>query len=83
MSENNKQLIEVLDEELDQIAGGVVRISGNTNRVAFSTLNRIYALKNCTAIEARNLCESLMAKYPGETEHEAACESALKSKGWI
>lgn len=82
MSEN-KQIFELNDEELDQVAGGVVRVNGNTNKVGFTTLQRVYDLKNCTYYEARNLCESLLGQYSNETEHEAACEAALKAKGWI
>ena len=82
MSEN-KQYIELNDEELDQISGGTVRISANTNRVGFTTSKRAYDLKNCTAIQARNLCEGLMGQFATEAEYDAACEAALKAKGWI
>ena len=79
----NKQIFELNDEELDNVAGGVVRVNGNTNRIGFSTLKKAYDLKNCSYYEARNLCESLLGQYSNETEHEAACEAALKAKGWI
>ena len=83
MLENNKQIFELNDEELDGVAGGVVRISANTNRIAFTTAKKVYALQNCTARQARDLCESLIGQYPTEAEYDAACEAAMKEKGWI
>lgn len=83
MSEIKNQPVELNDESLDQVSGGVIRISANTNRIGFTTSMRSYDLKNCTAVEARNLCESLMGQFPNEAEYEAACEAALKAKGWI
>lgn len=84
MTEINKQVFELNDEELDYIAGGAVRISANTNRVGFTTSGRAYALQNCTARQARNLCEELMTgTYANEAEYDAACEAALRERGWI
>ena len=83
MIENKNQIFELNDEELDMVAGGVVRVSANTNRVAFTTLKKIYNLQNCNARQARDLCESLIGQYATDAEYDAACEAALKAKGWI
>ena len=79
----DKQTFELHDEELDQVVGGTALICANTNRVAFSSTKEIYSFKNCTYRQVRDLCENLIGKYATEAEFDAACVSALKSKGWI
>ncbi|MDO4746441.1 MAG: bacteriocin [Bacillota bacterium] len=80
---DNNKMFELNDEELDQVSGGKVYINANNNKLVFSTTNAVYTFKNCTYRDVRDVCEDLIGKYATEAEYDAACEAALKAKGWI
>lgn len=75
---------EVLDNELDQVVGGRVHLSGNTNTIDFSTLGETYSLK-CPYSEARSLLLSLFADNGNmsEAEFDAFVKKTFAAKGWI
>lgn len=75
---------EILDNELDQVVGGMVHLSGNTNTVEFTTLGETYKLK-CPYKDARSELLSLFADNGemSEAEFDAYVKKIFAAKGWI
>lgn len=74
---------ELLNDELEQVQGGVAFVNYNTMKVAFSTTRTAYQLKNCTGAEAQALCSSFIGKCKDESDYDQKCINALSAKGWI
>lgn len=81
--DNEKRIIELNEDDLEAVSGGTALINARSNKVGFTTTGKIYQFKNCSYQQVRALCEGLIGQYPTEAEYDAACEAALKEKGWI
>lgn len=76
---------ELKDQELENIVGGTVIVSGDKMRVGFTTLNEKYNLKNCTFDQVMGVIYSMYGQYTDTTgvSFDTAVRSALFDRGWI
>lgn len=75
---------QINDEALDQVVGGIVRVSGNKGKVNFTTMQKVYTLK-CDPDDASFQAQVLYRQYKdqGDLAYEQAVEADFKSRGWI
>ena len=84
MSEINKNVKALDDDELDSVAGGVVSISRDKGNVAFTALLEKYSLK-CSYYEARDLADELWENNQslGDYDFDVLVKNELMARGWI
>ena len=76
---------EIKGNDLDQVVGGIVRVSGNRMKVSFSTLQEAYPLQNCDASDASLLAQILYSQHKneGDLAYESIVKSEFQARGWI
>lgn len=76
---------QINENELENVVGGTVVVSGDKMKVGFTTLGEKYNLKNCTFQEAMSVIYGMYGQYTDHTgvSFDTAVRDALKAKGWI
>ena len=76
---------QINDRELDQVVGGIVRVSGNKMKVNFTTLKQVFKLKNCEASDASLQAQILYNQHKdeGDLAYEQIVLNDFRSRGWI
>ena len=76
---------QMMDQDLETVVGGIVRVSGNKMQVAFTTMRKVYHLKNCEASEASLLAQILYNQHNDECDlaYETVVMEAFQNNGWI
>lgn len=76
---------QIHEQDLDQVVGGIVRVSGNKMKVNFTTLRQVYPLKNCEASDASLLAQILYNQHKdeGDLAYEQIVLQEFQNRGWI
>lgn len=75
---------ELMDGDLELVAGGNYYINKNNLKVAFTTIKgQAFQLHGCTGNQAMDVMDALIGKYNTTAEYDRACVQALRAKGWL
>lgn len=69
--------------DLNEVSGGRYHINVDNKKLMFDYIDGVFQLKNCTAYQAADACDSLKGKFKTEEEYDNACLDLLRSKGWL
>lgn len=76
---------EIMDNDLEAVAGGKVYLSGNKMLISFTTLQQTYKLNNCTYTNAKKLVMDLF--MDNDTLSDEAFDQLVRERfaqnGWI
>ena len=81
----DKKFVEISDDELEQVAGGVVIIAADSNEIAFSSRKIKYKLNGISARDARNMVLDLMDANPGlsDADFDKLVRNTFNRNGWL
>ena len=73
------------DNALDTVVGGVVRLSGERMRIAFTTRKEAFNLQNCTYTQALVTVSTLYEenKHIGDAAFDNLVYNTFRDNGWI
>lgn len=75
---------EMMDQDLELVAGGNYYINKNNLKVAFTTIKgQAFQLHDCTGNQAMDVMDALIGKYATTEEYDQACVAALAAQGWL
>lgn len=75
---------EIMDGDLELVAGGNYYINKNNLKVAFTTIKgKAFQLHDCTGNQAMDIMDALIGKYNTTAEYDQACVKALHDAGYL
>ena len=77
---------ELNDMQLEEVAGGTVKISESRGQIKFTEICGSTAFNyNCSFSDAMVLAAQIYAEYAGKSaaEYETACKAEFEARGWI
>ena len=75
---------EMMDQDMELVAGGNYYINKNNLKVAFTTIpGQAFQLHDCTGNQAMDVMDSLIGQYATVEEYDQACVAALSAQGWL
>ena len=73
------------DQDMEMVVGGTVRLNTTRMQISFTTIKKVFKLKNCEDTDAMALVSQLYGQYKnaGDKAYEEATLAAFQSRGWI
>ena len=82
-----KKEINIDNPQLENVVGGTVIVSEDYMNIGFTTLGKMYNLKNCTYREVINYVQDLKDEAKAQdmtnADFDVMCRDRLEKRGWI
>lgn len=76
---------EIMDNDLEAVAGGKVYLSGNKMKMSFTALEKTLSLKNCSYEDAKRLLAALFIDndHLSDYDFDMLVLNTFQAKGWL